>query len=375
MNLNLRKFKCVSEYKRGMAARALPLLFQTAILFVILFGCATTAQIIIEPSSPVKPGWPDKPPPPEGGTLYFIGTSTSSDTLEQGKKAALENAMAEISNYMGTRIESVFQSHLTEIDRNVSFQMKSECAAFVKSAKVVDLYYVKLIRIDKNFRMEKFDVFILVSLSAKEAKEEVARQQKEKLEKANSAHKYYLTGLSDEKKTKFYNARSAYKKAIDLLAQMNEVVVIKDNDIKNSDELNFCLKNRIQHINSQLSKVSLSIKLKGSGNAENAFISNFMLSLGKHGFTITSEEPAYKISGDVFVLESSYVMNNYVYYAEGTVSAERTSDHQIVATYSFNAKGFHRQKQQSELNALAEGGIEAGNALAEMMRKKEKAGL
>lgn len=351
--------------------------FQMALLFLFLtmtqYGCATPTVIKRETSLPVEPDWIKKPPHSED-TLYFIGISTSSETLEQGQSAALKNAMSEISNYMGTRIESVFQSYITEIERNLSFQMKSESAAFVKGAKVVDSYYEKVIRIDKNFRIEKYDVYLLVGLSPKEVKNEVMRQQKEKLEKVNSAFKYYLTGLNDEKKSKFYSARKAYNQSLALISQINDVVAIEHKDVKNSEELNFRLKNCIQHINSKLSKVSLSIKVKGSEKAEKVFISNFMLSLGEHGLTITNDKPAYKFRGDVSVFESSYIMNNYVYYAEGSVSAERMSDHQIVDTYSFKAKGFHPKKEQSELNALAEGGLEAGEALAEMMWRKDKVG-
>lgn len=375
--MKVLKFDSVDAYGRGRTKSVLPLFFQTALLFLfvvlIQYGCATPAEIKREASLPVEPEWIKKPPHSED-TLYFIGISTSAETLEEGQKAALKSAMSEISNYMGTRIESVFKSYLTEIEQNLSLQMKSESAAFVKGAKVVDSYYEKIIRIDKNFRMEKYDVYLLVSFSMKEVKKELMRQQKEKLEKVNMAYKYYLTGLSDEKKRKFYNARRAFNQAIALIAQIKDVIEIEGKDVKNSEELNFHLNSHLQYITSQLLRVSLSIKVSGSEKSEKVFISNFRFSLGKCGFTITNEESAFEISGDVSVSGSSYLMNNYVYYAEGSVSAERTSDHQVVATYSFKTKGFHRQKKQAALNALAEAGIESGNALSGLVWEKEKLG-
>lgn len=375
--MQIFKFYGFIVYGMGRTKSVLPLFFQTALLFLfvalIQYGCATPAEIKREASLPVKPIWIKKPPHSED-TLYFIGISSSSESLEKGQNAALKNAMSEISNYMGSRIESVFKSYITEIESELSSQMKSESTALVKGAKVIDSYYEKIIRIDKNFRMEKYDVYLLVSFSMKEVKKELMRQQKEKLEKVNMAYKYYLTGLSDEKKRKFYNARRAFNQAMTLIAQIKDVVEIEGKDVKNSEELNFHLNNHLQYITSQLLRVSLSIRVSGSEKFEKVFISNFRFSLGKYGFTITNEESAFEISGDVSVSGSSYLMNNYVYYAEGSISVERTSDHQVVATYAFKTKGFHRQKKQAALNALAEAGIEAGNALSGLVWEKEKVG-
>lgn len=348
---------------------------QTTLLFFILvliqFACASPAKIIRESSSPVAPKWIKSQPGAED-VLYFLGISTSAETLEQGQESALKNAMAEISNYMGTRVESKFQSYITEIERDLSFQMKSESAAYVKGAKVVDSYYQKIIRIDKRFRMERYDVYLLVSLSLEQVQKEMDRQEKEKREKVNSAKKFYLSGLQYEKSRDFQNALCCFEQAIDLIAPIHGIVAIDDQKIKNSEELYFLLKNHKQFILSQLSTISIFVNVKGTERGETVFISNFMFSMGEHDFTITAEKPAYTVIGDVSTMESSYVMNNYVYYAEGTVSARRMSDNQIVATYSFKTKGFHRKKERSELNALKEAGIEAGNALAEMMLIKNE---
>jgi hypothetical protein len=81
--------------------------------------------------------------------------------------------------------------------------------------------------------------------------------------------------------------------------------------------------------------------------------------------------PAIKITGNVFVSESSYTLNNYFFYAEGSVSAKRTLDKQIIAGHFFKVKGSHRSKKQAALKALEEAGLEAGDELSKMILEKE----
>lgn len=375
--MHIFKFYSFIVHGRGITKPVIPLPLQTILFFLfvalIQVACTTPAEIKREYSLPVQPIWIKKLPHSKD-TLYFIGISSSSESLEKGQNEALKNAMSEISNYMGSRVESVFKSYITEIKRDLSSQIKSESIALIKGAKVIDSYYAKTTRIDKNFSMEKYDVYLLVSFSMQEVKKELMRQQKEKLEKVNLAYKYYLAGLSDEKKRKFYHARSAFKQAMTLMAQIKDIVEIAGENVKNSEELNFYLNNHLQYIRSQLLRVSLSIKVSERGKLEKVFIANFKSSLGQHSFTVTNEKPAFRISGDVSVAESGYLMSNYVYYAQGSVAVERMSDHQVVATHTFKTKGFHRQRKQAALNALAEAGIEAGNALSNLVWKKEKVG-
>ena len=373
--LQVRKVHSFVFFKRGSAATVLPLFLKAGLSFLfavlILNCCSTPAEIKREASLSEKPGWIKNPPHSED-TLYFIGISTSSETLELGRKEALKAAISEISNYMGSRVESVFQSYITEIERDLSIQMKSESAALVKGAKVVDSYYEKMVRIDKNFRMERYDVYLLVSFSLKEVEKELIRQNKEKLDKVNTAFKYYMTGLSHEKRREYHSSRRSFNQAMGLIAEIKDVVEVNDKEIKNSEDLKLRLETHLQYVITQLLKISLSINIRGPEQGKKAFLSSFGSSLGERGFTITNKKPAFEIKGDVSVSKSSYIMHNYVYYAEGSVSAERTSDHQVVATYPFQVKGFHRLKAQAALNALVDAGAEAGSAISEKIIEREK---
>jgi len=370
----------MGDINEGKARDAFPSYFHARIglpflLFIMIqFACATPAQVMRETSRPTRPEWIDRPP--HGNEiLHFVGIKTSAETFEEGRDAAIRNAMSKVSDYLGSKVESIFEEHVTEIEQKLRQQITTRSSAAVHGAKVVDSYYEKLLRIDKNFRMEKYDVYVLISFSKAEAAKEVERQQKEKREQAQIAYDFYLKGVDCEKNDRYYDARNFYSEALGILTGIEDVIEVGGKDVKNSRDLLLILKTRLQNVNLKLSQVMLSIKVNGPPKAHQVFTSSFISALNGSGFTITDEQPAINISGEISVTESSYVMNNFVYYAEGSVTAIRTSDQQKVAVLPFRVKGFHRSREQAALNALAEAGIEAGNGLSKTILEKEKAGI
>jgi hypothetical protein len=352
--------------------------FVTRSCFIFLFitmlqvSCATPTQIIRESSSSVKPKWIESVPI-DKDALYFIGIKTSSETLEDGMKAAIGNAMSSISDFLGVKIESVFEDSISDLEEKLFYQTKSKSSATVRGAQVVDSYYEKMVRIDKNFKIEKYDVYVLVRFSKAEIVNEMERQQKIKVEKVKTAYEYYLKGIKKENIKRYYDARRYYNQALAAVEGLEDVLMIRGNhDIRNSDELRLNLKAHLKNVNLYLSKVGLAINVDGPTQFKQTFISNFVTSINKQGFTITDSLPAIKVSGNVFVSASSYIMNNYFYYAEGSVSAKRMSDKQVIAEYFFKAKGSHHLKKQAALKALEEAGLEAGRELSKMILEKEK---
>jgi len=341
------------------------------LLILLQMSCAIPTQIIRERSSSVKPEWIESLPQ-DNATLYFIGIKTSAETLEDGMKAAIRNAMSNISDYMGVKIESVFEDYISEVEQKLMYQIKSKSSATVRGAQVVDSYYEKMMRIDKNYKIEKYDVYVLVKFSKAEIANEIERQQKIKREKIKTAYNFYLNGINKENRKKYYDARRYYKQALTVVESLEDVLIIRgNNDIKNSDDLRLSLQAHLKNVTMYLSRVELSINIDGSTQSKQTFISNFITSLNEHGYTITDSLPAIKITGNIFVSQSSYTLNNYFFYAEGSVSAKRTSDKQIIAEYFFKVKGSHRLKKQAALKALEEAGLEAGHELAKMILEKE----
>ena len=65
------------------------------LVIMLLMSCAAPTQIIRERSTSVKPEWIESLPQ-DNKALYFIGIKTSAETLEDGMKAAIRNAMSNI---------------------------------------------------------------------------------------------------------------------------------------------------------------------------------------------------------------------------------------------------------------------------------------
>ncbi len=351
---------------------------QSLLLFLIittLSACAPTVQILRESSIPTPPVWIKKLPR-SSNTLYFVGIRTSAPTLEEGQNAALKDAMAKISNHLGSKIESSFEDYSTEIEQQLTQQIKSKTTATIHGAKVEDSYYEKTTRIEGKLRLEKYNVYVLVSFSKEAGLKEIERQQQEKRQKALTAYDYYLQGVESEEQGKYYEAQNFYQQALKILAGLDDVISLDKSQVQTSHELQLKLNTSLQKVKAELSKISINITINTSEQGQQAFLSGFTSTLAQHGFTITDQNPAIQITGEVFVKKSSLVSNylgyNYVYYAQGNVSARRTSDRQEIAVYPFQAKGFHRSKEQAALNALSEAGLEAGNGLVEMILNKEE---
>lgn len=291
--------------------------------------------------------------------------------MEQGQEAAIKDAMAKIANFLGTNVKSTFEEHSTEIEQHLKQQITTKSTANVLGAHLVDSYHEKLVRVDKKFRLEKYGVYVLVSFPKSQVERELTRQQQEKTEKAKMAYEFYLKGKNKEKTKAYTEARGFYNQAIEILSHLEEVVALDQAEAKNSEELQSLVKTGLQETTSRMRRLLLSVRINGPGKNDQIFRSNLAASLGKHGFTVTEEEPTIEILGELSTSESGFVMSNFVYYAEGSISAMRQQDRQTIATVPIKAKGFHQTKQQAALNAIAEAGTEAGEKLAKILLEKE----
>ena len=164
---------------------------------VLLVACSTPAIIKRESSASVRPGWIIQPPQ-SNELLYFTGIKSGTDTLEEGREAAVKDAMAKIAGFLGSKVQSLFEDYSTEIEQNLKQQISSKSSASIFGASVVDWYYEKVVRIDKKFRMEKYDVYVLVSFKKTEVEKELQRQQDEKITRVTTAYDLYSKGLETE---------------------------------------------------------------------------------------------------------------------------------------------------------------------------------
>ena len=346
------------------------------VLFLVsfIFTCGTPPQIIYESSSPKKPEWIDNPPEAQK-TLYFVGIKTGASSLEEGREAAAKHALNQIANYIRSEIKSEFQEYLAEFQQRVEHEIilniRSKSRATIQGATVIDSYYQKMTRIENNFTLEKFNCYVLMSFSKDKALQEIERQEKEQKAKVERAYQYYIDGISLEKQKKYYQSCAYYRQALNTLKDIKEVVVLDKTEAQSSEQLLLHVKNSLQNITTKIHSVTIKIHINNFDEGYERFTSSFESAVNEKGFVL-SGEPHFLISGNVGVTKSGIVMNNYVYYAEGSVSAQLISEQQTIATFPFKVKSFHRNQKQSALDALHYAGIKAGKGLVKMILDYEE---
>ncbi len=359
----LQKYQCAPYNNRSVCFRYLA--FVCLVVSLTFFvSCASSPKIVREQSASKKPGWINKQPTGTN-TLYFVGISSNAETLEEAQTAALKDAMGEISGYMGNRIESVFQSHITETERDLESNIRSESVSLVFGAKIEDSYYEKVTRVDNN--LERYDYYVLVSFSKAEAKKELERQEKEKEEKASLAYKCFQDGQGYERNGQIFEARKSYQDGLSIVSELNEMVEIKNSEFANTENLKLNLQMSSEKMDEVLHRYSLTVKIKGESSDDSSFRGTFVSTMANHEYKVADTDSTIEMVVDLSVSYSSMLMNNYVYYAEGNVVARRVSDKQTIGAYSFKSKGFHKSSAQAIKSALAEAGKDAGEGITKVL--------
>ena len=105
-------------FKKGKKVRKL-----IVSCLIILCGCAT----LPEKSSEIKPIWITKTLESANG-FYFVGISIKSESLDEGRKIAVNDALIRIVQYLGVKVRAHYELMLNTIYTN----MKSEIETFQK---------------------------------------------------------------------------------------------------------------------------------------------------------------------------------------------------------------------------------------------------
>lgn len=358
----------VSCKERGSIAPSLSsLLF--SIVLVCVMSCATPVQIIREQSAKERPLWINTPPNQEG-QLFFVGVSTSGESFEKARDDAMKDAVSKISNYLGTTVSSSFESYSTESEHRLRIHLKAKSSALVYGATLVATYFEKAIRNDPKFRIEKYDVYVLMSFSKEKVEMEMQRQKEEKESKIKSAKELFENGRRYESQADYLTAIRYYSDSLQLLEIANGIINANKADDSSCDELGTTLKQRIIASKSLLMTASFKVNIQASIEGEKAFIAHFTSGFSSKGFSITHYRPQFDIRIDVSVRQGGFVMNNHVGYASGSVVVIRRADGMQITEFPFNTKGFHKDLNQSFVNALAEAGDDAGVQVADCVMRQ-----
>lgn len=340
-------------------------------IYLILPACATPEQILRESSLAERPKWIDNVPQ-SSDKYYFSGIATNASSREEGEEAALKAAIGKVASSVGIKIQSQFTENSTESTTTIKKNLTAQASAKVVGANTEDSYYEKVARIGNGYRIEKYDVYVLISISQKRIDAERQRQKEEKVEKANLAYELFVSGEKNAKKGNLLRAQRDFLAALKYFEQIDESVALHEAaSFKTSEELSGALKVASSKILDGIRKVALEITIPPE--VSEAFSANLTMALTSKGFKIVSITDAFIVlKGNVRVDSSGKVLGMLLYKAEGKLSCVYVNTGEAVAAIAVQGKGFHENAHQAALNAMAEAGKDAGENLATALLNKEQ---
>jgi hypothetical protein len=112
--------------------------------------------------------------------------------------------------------------------------------------------------------------------------------------------------------------------------------------------------------------------LPGTEGVAEAFMSRLSSVLGQKGFTVDESQPMYHISGKIISRESGYVIENYVYAAEGSLMVIYVNDGSVAGVVPIMTRALGNTKNISALNAFSSAGKKAGDDLTDFLLSFEE---
>ncbi len=333
-------------------------------------GCGTRAQILKETSAPVKPSWITTAPRDSENFRYFVGIRTDASTLEEGKDSAHKNALDKITAFLRIRVSSEFEETTTLVEQNVKQKIVAASSASVSAARLDALYYEKTSRVDRNFSAERYDVYVLLAYPKEEASRELERQSSDRHSIAQRALELYRKGMKEEKAKKYPEARGSYTRALNELHTLNEVTSVRD-EFVDSVGLEIAVKGKVADLTRRSRRVLIRCQVRRSEESQRQFVASLTAAIVAGKLDVGNNDPTFEIVGEISIAEGGYVMGNHVAYATGSLEIRRTSDRRVLSVVPINVKGFHRIRDTAVINALKEGGEQAGVSVVKVILEDE----
>lgn len=177
-------------------------------LFFFLFWLLFAANAISGGLS----AWPKKIPS-DKEFLYFVGINTGAQTIEEGKRSAVKEAIAELTEHFGIRPNTRFHERKTEMETRVLDEIDWYSGNVrIKGTLLKDWYFEKT-------KDGRYNVYVLVQYPKTELEKEMTRLQNEASERAASVRKTLRQGdaamAGGDVKTAFISFAEGLKGAVE----------------------------------------------------------------------------------------------------------------------------------------------------------------
>jgi hypothetical protein len=339
------------------------------VVFAVI-SCSHQAQLIKEASAPTPPAWVTGPPGDSRDLRFFVGIRTGASTREEGIDSAVKDASGQIAGFLKSRVRTEFEETTTQVEQNLKQQITARSAVVVRGAKVVDWYHVKTSRIDREFRTERYDVYVLVTYPKEEMGREMKRQADERRAVAGNALGWYRKGEREEEGKRYSDAMGSYLTAIKELTSLDEAMPVEGGFVDSAGLLR-AAREKSDEMTRRSRRLALRCRVRGDDDSYKQFVSGFSAVLISGKIEVNDDDPAYELTGEVSVAEGGNIMGNHLAYVTGTLEMRRTVDGRIVTVIPLQLKGFHRNRDIAALNALQEVGGQAGEAVLKAIMANE----
>ncbi len=137
-------------------------------------------RVVVETSASKPPDWVTREPESDSEYHYFRGRRTDAPSLEGGETDARHNAMANIIQFLGLRVEVDYERMRTDERTQIRDAIRSVGGADIFGTRLSEMYYVRE-RIDDCERVrDVYSVSVLVRFP-RESVERIKASQRERL--------------------------------------------------------------------------------------------------------------------------------------------------------------------------------------------------
>lgn len=196
--------------------------------------------------------------PSDNKYIYTVGIKTNASTIEDGRRSAANQAIAELVTRFGIKSKAQFNEKKTQLETKGSDEFASKTDEInIKGTYISDWYYEKT-------ESGRYNVFVLLRYPKEELEKEKGRISRESAERMFLIDKALKKGIDAEKAGRINDAIEIYLSVLNLTAEDD------DNKLKRSETIN-----RLNNISQKLRLIIVSgnkQKIKSFKSIENPLI-------------------------------------------------------------------------------------------------------
>lgn len=337
--------------------------------FVLMAACTTGAAKVQEPLPvPQIPSWVTTPPQ-EPDALYFVGTASNAESLDEAKTVALNSALLQVSQYIGVKVsgtDKVSESS-KELDASIRSKLKTATRAQFSDVEIKDWYVKSSGREVGGVKIQRHEVAVLVRIPKSVLQSERERQNKETAAKLSAAVDFYRRGKEAERSNTNLGATLAlYGDALSALKDAGSAHALpgKIDDAQDVLGLVALVQEGERRVRDRLHRVALE-SVSGV-SAGDGLINAISAELTKAGFVVVQNQTAacFTFMVTVEAKPGSRVLGKQCMVVEGNARVRARETGEVILSIPVLAKGFHERQQEAARRAAQEAGSDLGQKLA-----------